>query len=70
MLIDRTMLDALRPRAIGLIEMPQSEDARQPGAPGLVFSDFEASAAAELLGPIAHEETAEALVPQLRDLLG
>ena len=64
------MLDALRPRAIGLIEMPQSEDARQPGAPGLVFSDFEASAAAELMGPLAHDETAAALAPLIAEYLG
>jgi len=70
LLIDRTMLDALRPRAIGLIEMPQSEDARQPGAPGLVFSDFEASAAAELMGPLAHDETAAALAPLIAEYLG
>ncbi|NIY96978.1 MAG: hypothetical protein HWE37_00550 [Rhodobacteraceae bacterium] len=68
--IHRGMIETLRPRAAGYLEMPVSDKARQRGAPGMVYNDFEASAAAELLGPIAHEETAEALVPQLRDLLG
>lgn len=70
LLIDRTMLDALRPRTVGLIEMPQSEAARHPGAPGMVFSDFEASAAGELMGPLAHEETAAALTPLIAEYLG
>lgn len=69
LLIDRTMLDALRPRCVGLVEMPQSEEARQYGPPGLVFSDFEASAAAELMGPLAHDETATALAPLIADYL-
>lgn len=63
------MLDALRPRAMGLLEMPGTEAARQQGSPGMVFSDFEASAAAELLGPLAHEETAAALAPLISDYL-
>ena len=68
--IHRGMIETLRPRAAGYLEMPVSDQARQRGAPGMVYNDFEASAAAELLGPMAHEETAEALVPQLRELLG
>ncbi|MCR8547971.1 DUF6473 family protein [Salipiger sp. P9] len=67
--IDRTMIEALRPRAAGIVEAPLTEAARARGAPGLVFADFEAAAAAELMGPAAHEEVADALVPKLRDLL-
>ncbi|MFC4731454.1 DUF6473 family protein [Salipiger abyssi] len=67
--IDRTMLEALRPRAAGLIEAPLSESARMRSSTGMVFSDFEADAAAELLGPAAHEEAAEILLPQLCELL-
>ncbi|MDO6584497.1 DUF6473 family protein [Salipiger sp. 1_MG-2023] len=68
--VDRAMLDALRPRIAGLVETPLSDPARRHGAPGMIYSDFEASAAAELMGPQAHEETAEHLLPMLRELLG
>ena len=68
--IDRTMIEALRPRAMDVLEMPRSEEARRRGAPGMLHTDFEAAAAAELLGPQAHAETAEALAPLLQDLFG
>ncbi len=68
--VDRTMIEVLRPRVAGLIETPRSETARRHGAPGMIFSDYEAGAAAELMGPQAHEETAEQLLPLLRDLVG
>ena len=59
----------MRPRAAGFLEMPRSDAARRLGAPGLLHTDFEAGAAAEQLGPLAHAETAEALAPLLTDLL-
>lgn len=67
--IDRTMIDALRPRAAGYVEMPRADACLQRGGPGLVYNEFEESAAAEILGPAAHEATAEALIPVLQDLL-
>ncbi|EIE48773.1 hypothetical protein AL036_00840 [Salipiger aestuarii] len=67
--VDRSMVEALRPRVAGLVETPLSVSARKRGAPGMIFSDYEANAAAELMGPQAHEETAEQLLPLLRELL-
>ena len=48
--IDRTMIEALRPRAMDVLEMPRSEEARRRGAPGMLHTDFEAAAAADVLG--------------------
>lgn len=67
--IDRAMIEALRPRAAKLLEMPQSSEARQHDMTGMTYTDFDASAAGELMGTLAHQETADALVPILKDLL-
>ncbi|MDJ0822358.1 MAG: DUF6473 family protein [Paracoccaceae bacterium] len=63
--IDRSMIDALRPRVADVIEVPYSETARQNGTKGMVFNAFEACAAEELMGPVAHQEAAGQLVDVL-----
>ncbi|WP_417719486.1 DUF6473 family protein [Salipiger sp.] len=67
--IDASMVEALRRRAIRVLEVPKSDTARARGTAGMHFSDFEANAAAELMGPLAHEEAAEALTEALTGLL-
>ncbi|EPX82367.1 hypothetical protein Salmuc_04092 [Salipiger mucosus DSM 16094] len=63
------MIAALRRRAAGLVEVVPSEAARAAGTEGMVFAEVEAGAAAELMGPAAHAEAAEALVPALEELV-
>ncbi|MBS0124783.1 DUF6473 family protein [Thetidibacter halocola] len=64
--ITRAMLDAVRPHAADLVEVPCSDQALCDGTQGMVFAENEAEAAALLLGPRAHHEAAEALLPVLR----
>lgn len=59
--VTRDMIEALRPRVQDVVEVVVSDHAAAAGMQGMVFSDFEACAAAELLGPEAHHEAALAL---------
>ncbi len=67
--VTAAMLDALRPAVAGVIEATASPEALSGGTHRMVFSQFEAAAAAELLGPAAHEEAADALAPLLGDMI-
>ncbi|SLN69987.1 hypothetical protein ROJ8625_03662 [Roseivivax jejudonensis] len=63
--VTRPMLEALRPRVRDIVVYTPSASARAAGTSGMVFSDFDASAAARMLGAEAHTEIAEALYPLL-----
>jgi hypothetical protein len=63
--VTRAMLNGIAPHAAHLVEVPASAAARKAGSRGMVHSEFESAAAAELLGPTAHEEVARALAPRL-----
>lgn len=68
--VTREMIEALRPRVSSLIEAIPSQVALTNGTQGMVYSDFDACAAEELLGPEAHREICEDLEPILRKMLG
>lgn len=59
--VTRDMIEALRPRVQEVVEVVVSGQSLSEGTKGMIFSDFEACAAAELLGPSAHVEAAQAL---------
>lgn len=63
--VNRAMIETLRPRVTQLVEVVASDAARVEGTRGMVFSDFEACAAEELMGPMAHAEASEALTDVL-----
>jgi hypothetical protein len=60
--ITREMVDKIIPNATAYVEVVASSRARAEGVDGMVFSEMDGPAAAEMLGPIAHREVAEALV--------
>jgi hypothetical protein len=64
--VDRGMIEALRPRLAAVVEAVPGPAARGEGTCGMVFPPLEAPAAAQLPGPQAHQEVAEALLPVLR----
>ena len=64
-LVDRGMLDALRPHLTEYVEVVASPEALAAGTEGMVFTDLEAPAAAELLGVPVHREVAAQLAPVL-----
>lgn len=67
--VDRTMIEVLRPRVAAVVEVVASSEAQAEGTQGMVFNEFEACAAAELLSVRTHGEIAEALGAVLPELL-
>lgn len=68
--VTTAMLEALRPHVHQFVDATASPEAQDRGTQRMVFSQFDAAAAAELLGPAAHEEATDALVPVISDLVG
>ncbi|MCT4556645.1 MAG: DUF6473 family protein [Pelagimonas sp.] len=68
--LNREMVETLRPRVTAFVEVAASESALIEGTKGMVFSEFEASAAMEMMGPYAHGEASDALEDILRPLIG
>lgn len=67
--VTRDAVEAMRPRVADVVEVVASGQARAEGTRGMVFNEFEACAAAELMGPRAHREAAEALEDALMPLV-
>ncbi len=68
--VTRQMVETLRPRVSAVAEVVASESALIEGTKGMVFNDFDACAAQELMGPYAHVEAADAIEDILRRLTG
>ncbi|MFX0540780.1 DUF6473 family protein [Roseovarius sp. S4756] len=67
--VTRAMLRTVLGSNVELVEAPYSAAAVAKGTRGMAFSQFEASAAAELPGPAAHRDVAKAVLPSLRAYL-
>lgn len=68
--VTRAMLDALRPKVVQVVDVTASRAALAHGTRGMVFSQFEANIASELMGPAVHDEVAEALSPLIGEFVG
>ena len=68
--VDREMIEAVRPMVTEVVEATASSKALALGTEGMVFSQMEAPAAGEMLGPMAHAEAAESLSATLAGLVG
>lgn len=68
-LVSRSMITAISSARTKVVEVFESDEAAAAGTDGMVYARFEQAAAAELLGPIAHKDAAQALVPALKTLL-
>ena len=68
-LVTRPMIEAIERDGTQFVQVCASVDACVQGTQGMVYSEMEETAAAQLLGPVSHAEAAEALVPLLRSLL-
>jgi hypothetical protein len=62
------MMDEIAPYATTVIEVVASGNALSAGTEGMVFSEMDVMAASKLLGPIAHQEVADALVQAITAL--
>jgi hypothetical protein len=69
LLVDQEMIDAVRPFATDLVRVMPSHGARSAGTGGMLYTPLDAPVAAEMPGPLIHEEIAAALAPVLRRLL-
>lgn len=67
--VTREMLEELAPQASRFVEFVATPEATLAGTEGMVFSQLEAMAAAEMLGPRAHGELAQQLGTVLQDLV-
>jgi len=68
--VDRDMIERLRPMVTEVVEVSASSKAQALGTEGMIFSQMEAPAASEMLGPMVHTEAAQALADPLANLLG
>lgn len=69
LLVDEEMVAAIRPFATEFVRIAPSAEARAEGTQGMHFAPLDEPAAAEMLGPRAHQEVAAALAPVLRGML-
>lgn len=67
--VTREMMDQIAQYATKTVELIPSHDAMAQGTTGMRFSPMEEPAAAEVLGPTAHEEAAAALAAEIGQLL-
>ncbi|WP_375689247.1 DUF6473 family protein [Pseudooceanicola sp. LIPI14-2-Ac024] len=63
------MIAALKPAPVEVIDATVSPAALARGTEGMVFSEIEAPAASEVMGPAAHAEAAERIIAHLADVL-
>ena len=63
------MVEDVRPMALQVVDVTASAAALNAGTTGMMFTEFEAASAAELLGPASHEEAADALAPVISELV-
>lgn len=69
MLVDTSMIAAVKSRATVYLELVPGAETRAKGAEGMAFGPMEAQAAASLPGPAVHYDLAKRLVPVLRQLI-
>ncbi|WP_120500566.1 DUF6473 family protein [Roseovarius sp. EL26] len=67
--VSREMIEGLRSEVKELVEFQPSVKAQESGQNGMVFSQIEAPAASELMGPAAHVEVAQALETVISGLI-
>lgn len=63
------MVNELSDKVSGVVEVTASDRALRQGTEGMMFSPVEEGAAREMMGPIAHEEAANALTAELAGIL-
>lgn len=68
--VTREMVEQLRPLVTEVVEVTVSEAALAQGTDGMKFSQMEAPAAAQMMGPAAHAEAAQALSASIKGLVG
>lgn len=63
--VTREMIEEIREYATAYVETVASPEAQAQGVEGMVFSELDALAAKQVLGPAAHREAADALIAEI-----
>ena len=66
--ISKQMMAQITPLVTEVVTVTASPQAQNGGTEGMVFSELEAPAAQEMLGPRAHQEAADALVKAIQSM--
>tara|TARA_R110002074_G_scaffold104462_3_gene225570 strand:+ start:4415 stop:5248 length:834 start_codon:yes stop_codon:yes gene_type:complete len=66
--VTREMMDEITPHTTKVVEAVVSKEAISAGTKGMVFSQMEAMAAGEMMGPGAHAEAADAVIEAINSL--
>jgi len=69
LMIPKEMMDLVRPHANEIVEVCVSETAQALNSEGMIFDEMDVAFLDQLMGPAAHHEASEALVPALDSLL-
>lgn len=67
--VTRDMLDAVASHATAVVEVVASPAVQEAGTEGMFFSEMDAAVAKEMLNPMAHQQTADALLKEIRTML-
>ncbi len=67
--VTRDMLNDVAAHATAVVEVVGSPEARKAGTDGMLFSEMDAVAAAEMLNPMVHQEAADALIRKIGAML-
>ena len=67
--VDKGMIERLRDRVDGIVEVRVTQKALDEGSRGKHFSPMEWSAAQQMFGPMAHSEAAKALLEVLKPMV-
>ncbi|MDF3416166.1 hypothetical protein HKX54_16970 [Sulfitobacter sp. M57] len=60
--VTREMMDEITPLATEVIEVVATDTALAQGTQGMIFDEMDVMAASEMLGPLAHQQAADALI--------
>lgn len=66
--VTRAMMDEVTPLATQVVEVVASKAAIAQGTQNMVFDEMDRQVASELLGPMAHQEAADALVEVIQTM--
>lgn len=66
--ITAEMMDEITPHATQIVRVIASKKAQQQGLDGKRFGDMEALVADQVMGPMAHEEAADALIKTIKSM--
>lgn len=66
--VTRQMMEEIAPCATAVVEVVASPEALNAGTEGMIFDEMEVMAASALMGPMAHQEAANAVLKAIEEI--